>query len=874
MFVDEHNRHKRLKVMRACEGCRRRKIKCDAATTNAWPCSACGRLKLHCVPPTVIDQDFTGTEQTFEPQDTSSYHIANASDVSTIQNQRQPAGYENKTSYGQFQNSRQVYPSALAPYSATAQFYTSDTQQRAYDGPYPPTIPTAVDATDSSQAFYASHMVPIARTASDTSEHGSSTAEGLSEHLGELKIDENGIAPYLRRQNKNIAEPAGPVRDKEIELPPLETRYGSQIRIPPALMPSEEDAAHFFKIFFSEVHPYVPVVNRNRFYHQWQYDRNSISPLLLEAMLACAGRLSEDPSQGAQWLALANKHEDSFLDTPRLSTIQALLLLLKAREAAPKRGYYYRSWMTCKMIASMAKDLDLHEHFDIHKAGKCCGSAAAECLTKTRVWQTLMVCEMMIGGPQGRYDYDVDIETVDISPEPPCSNVDSFEATSSRQFAYFVRNARNIRTIVDTYHELRKTKDWGGHPRFVANNQAFDRWLDELPQDLQLALPSDGSPPWMQSHFIGNMHSHYQLGRIMLQRPQLMASKSFAADSTWKQHMTSCYTSAKTLCRLQEAILGQFGLNGLLCMQRGINFTIYAVLTCIMLHLVAITSPDPDLYSDAREYFTRHMRILEECINAWPMQEMRAQIDALREAFSADKDKPFELKMSFPYGTPSDSYQPSPPREQQYPGLELSDQEPYSHQGSQPYPSQTMTPPISAVSRESGFESPHPQTNRDIGPTSSDPSHSMTHYTQPYPQHSIPSVDEAQWNPTPIFHQWNAAFSIPQAALAPPPPPSATSTTPPMSAPVVPQQPNTPISPSASNPYIAQYATGTGASFTSAPRQQPAQQAPQPQTAGYTDTFVSSKQWQQSVASVFDPDGLKRRWAYSELDDPPQKRIR
>lgn len=38
-------------VMRACEGCRRRKIKCDAATTNTWPCSACIRLKLVCVRP-------------------------------------------------------------------------------------------------------------------------------------------------------------------------------------------------------------------------------------------------------------------------------------------------------------------------------------------------------------------------------------------------------------------------------------------------------------------------------------------------------------------------------------------------------------------------------------------------------------------------------------------------------------------------------------------------------------------------------------------------------------------------------------------------------------------------------------------------------
>lgn len=175
-----------------------------------------------------------------------------------------------------------------------------------------------------------------------------------------------------------------------------------------------------------------------------------------------------------------------------------------------------------------------------------------------------------------------------MNPNPPCSGIDAFEATISRQFAYFLRNVRNIRTIAEAYQQLRKTKGWGSHPQFVANNQAFDKWPGALPQDLQLTMPTDGTPPWVASHFIGNMHSHYQLGRIMLQRPQLMASESPATDTTWKQHMTSCYTSAKYLCRIQEAVLAQHGLQGLLCMQRGINFTIYAVLTCIMLHLVSI----------------------------------------------------------------------------------------------------------------------------------------------------------------------------------------------------------------------------------------------------------------------------------------------
>ena len=94
-------------------------------------------------------------------------------------------------------------------------------------------------------------------------------------------------------------------------------------------------------------------------------------------------------------------HEESYKDTARLSTIQGLLLLLKARETVPKSGYYYRSWMMVVNMIAMAKDLDLGEHFEIHQAGGSCGSSLQECATKTRVWHMLFVVELMIGGPQG-----------------------------------------------------------------------------------------------------------------------------------------------------------------------------------------------------------------------------------------------------------------------------------------------------------------------------------------------------------------------------------------------------------------------------------------------------------------------------------------
>lgn len=190
-----------------------------------------------------------------------------------------------------------------------------------------------------------------------------------------------------------------------------------KVRIPPELMPDDDTVLQYFDMYFMNVHPYVPVLNKDLFYQQWHTNRDSISPLILEAIFAISGRLVDEPSQGNQWLALASskyrnptaanqantsiEHVDSFMDVPRLSTLQALLMILKAREAAPKRGYYFRSWMTVVSCVQMAKDLGLDEHFEEHKAGRPCGSDPTDCIMKTRIWQTIFVCELMIGSPQG-----------------------------------------------------------------------------------------------------------------------------------------------------------------------------------------------------------------------------------------------------------------------------------------------------------------------------------------------------------------------------------------------------------------------------------------------------------------------------------------
>jgi hypothetical protein len=96
-------------------------------------------------------------------------------------------------------------------------------------------------------------------------------------------------------------------------------------------------------------------------------------------------------------------HADSFMDVPRLSTLQALLMILKAREAAPKRGYFYRSWMTVVQCVQMAKDLGLDEHYEDHEAGRDCEHNPTDCQLRRRIWQTIFACEVMVGTPQGKF---------------------------------------------------------------------------------------------------------------------------------------------------------------------------------------------------------------------------------------------------------------------------------------------------------------------------------------------------------------------------------------------------------------------------------------------------------------------------------------
>ncbi|KAI5296604.1 hypothetical protein KEM52_005901 [Ascosphaera acerosa] len=757
--------------MRACAGCRKRKIKCDAATTNSWPCSACARLKLQCIPPQFVQdsdpaaavaaparpplslvdankpegmgaiviepmsqvdrtttitssfispfnglvglpsgngsastqshssaaalnlagldypvyrngladsvQSYNGVQNSYAngqiPSQVSMIHAPSASYLSAASQGRDCAAVSRPIDRNSFKqmtaltvvrsggsgpllrgpshshsvdNLRQ---SSLSSDSSvpSSQDPGSDVTSNIMMAPPYPSRSMAIAAGPTQSECSASPSVltavssppPLLAQSSPAEQHQSASVSSIgdiSDAFGDLKIDETGIAPYIRQQrnNKDNKPAAGPASiltsienvsesDKfgqrlnslarasppepeqrssflpipaafapqtDISLPEIVLPAGllastvtsdGSVVVPPEVLPSEEDALRLFDIFFTDIHPYVPVLHREAWYEAWAHDKASISPLLIEAVLACAARFdrgstglqaglqNSDQSrhaggiahghghergtrtgdgaaaglhEAAKWLALANKHESEFFSEPRLSTVQAMILLLKAREAMPKKGYYYRSWQTLKTIVAMAKDLEMHEHYSLHVAGKACGLSARECLEHTRIWQCLLVLEALIGGSQGRADFGVSLDTVECRPDwvPPGTN--AWELQRSRQFTYFMQIAYTIRVSLQRYHQIAKQVDWGADPYYASISSQLDKWIINLPGDLQINLTSKSlpigpacddasgsSPPKLPSHFIANMHTYLHLSIISLCRPLLLASKNFSA---------------------------------------------------------------------------------------------------------------------------------------------------------------------------------------------------------------------------------------------------------------------------------------------------------------------------------------------------------
>jgi len=121
------------------------------------------------------------------------------------------------------------------------------------------------------------------------------------------------------------------------------------------------------------------------------------------------------------------------------------------------------------------------------------------------------------------------------------------------------------------------------------------------------------------------------------------------------------------------------------------------------------------------------------------MPEMQQQVNSLRQAFSADISKPFEMKPTFPFGSPQVAPQSSP--HGSYRSRHPSQASPLEQPGQVNYHAHPITPPSSASDPVLKADSPVAQSLVMMA----------SGQRAPPPAGSMQMPETAQWNPQRIF---------------------------------------------------------------------------------------------------------------------------
>lgn len=181
--------------MRACEGCRRRKIKCDSASSNQWPCAACTRLKLHCIPPTGgNDREFTGTGSLVDSEEPVEYNVSHAHGVNALAAQPQASHHYSSLPAVPSIETNAAYSRPSMPHPLNSVSYAFENLRQPYLAEHQASFPTSNPNVHESHPYYPPQPQSQIRhdSTTSTSDSDHTTAQELSEVLGELKILETG----------------------------------------------------------------------------------------------------------------------------------------------------------------------------------------------------------------------------------------------------------------------------------------------------------------------------------------------------------------------------------------------------------------------------------------------------------------------------------------------------------------------------------------------------------------------------------------------------------------------------------------------------------------------------------------------------------
>ncbi|KAG2187848.1 hypothetical protein INT44_000598, partial [Umbelopsis vinacea] len=387
--------------------------------------------------------------------------------------------------------------------------------------------------------------------------------------------------------------------------------------------------------YFEAVHPHFPLLHKSSFYARLN-DRNAThSLILLNAMCAVAAIWHRPPlatpgAPGIQFYQRAFYLIDDYADTPRISTIQALLLLIKYQEYHRRPGFFCRPSLYMQMVVQMWNDLG-----PIYPPKYTTDLIELE-VGKRTFWMAY-VYDMMMSVEQGREPGFTDVDFT-IEDPPINTEEDAVEQTIIDHHRWMFQLAKILGSTLKFVRlmagrrkpsvQRSKRQILEENTRFLTCRVNLDNFLQSLPSSL-VYMPSNCEPSYpaakatFSSPFAAFLHMTYHLAVILLHRPYTMYPliQLQELDASYP-HREICAASASHITNIVSDFVGQADPQQFMRCIRGAQHTIHCLTTAITVHSSLMNTSDPMV---SKEQYELTLSLLRDIAMESPSLEFQTR---------------------------------------------------------------------------------------------------------------------------------------------------------------------------------------------------------------------------------------------------------
>ncbi|KAI9484563.1 fungal-specific transcription factor domain-containing protein [Zychaea mexicana] len=583
---------KRQRVSKACEQCRRKKVKCDGASPL---CSNCVALDIQCTykestrkrgPPKGYIEAIEGRLHRLEALLGSIVQEGDPRFQAVMNELNAPL----ETAYGELVRPRPMQRSVIAGFEEGGQ-NTSIAEYR--------------DAEE------------LQRNPTDMG-NSMTTIDSVNDNMCNLSIDESGQLRYYGRSSGfYMLQGSKNFQNGSFQFGSDDAIHSIQQRVDPFEMPPDDLSKHLLELYFEYFYPFIPLLHKKSFIESLNSKDKPPSPLLLNAIYAVASRVSPDPrvradpdhpdTAGDVFFERARLLLDFEWNNFRVSTVQSLLLMSSHQNGALKPT---RGWIYSGMAFRMAQNLGLHRNCDTWNL------SAAQKEDRKRAFFCCFVIDRLTCAMHGRApmiderDYD--------TPYPTEQDEDDLNRTP-RIMDNFIALVKLCEILGDVLRDLymvkgRKQLSVMATPDSVIStlDRALNQWMAKLPPSLRYRPPNtrlaERAPaPALE---LCQVHMLFYTTLILLHRPFIPGPTQSIAPSVFPS-ASICTFAANKILDIAESIFADGRLTNVN------NYSLYFMFTAGIIFIYNAASTDSMFSFEAKISINKTMRAMDEVEKTW-----------------------------------------------------------------------------------------------------------------------------------------------------------------------------------------------------------------------------------------------------------------